>query len=48
MKTLKKLPFLLVFVFTLFVAGCSDDTIIEPVNTEDDGGPIIIPPPGTK
>ena len=43
MKTLKKLPILLAFVFTLFAAACSDIDI-EPVGTEDDDEPIIISP----
>ena len=43
MKTLKKLPFLLAFVFTLFAAACSD-IAIEPVGTDDDDDPIIISP----
>ena len=43
MKTLKKLPFLLAFVVTLFAAACSDIEV-EPVGTEDDDEPIIISP----
>ena len=43
MKTLKKLPFLLAFVVTLFAAACSDIEI-EPVGTEDDDEPILLGP----
>ena len=49
-NTLKKLPFLLAFVVTIFAASCSD-IAVEPVNTEDDNdGPIIITPkpPGSQ
>jgi hypothetical protein len=44
MKTLKKLPFLMALVVTLIMAACSD-VPIEPVGTDDDHEPIIIPPP---
>lgn len=43
MKTLKKLPYLLVFVFSLLLAGCTD-VAVEPVGTIDDNDPIIIGP----
>ena len=43
MKTLKKLPYLLVFVFSLLLAGCTDIPV-GPVGTEDDDNPIIIGP----
>ena len=46
MKTLKKLPYLLVFVFALLVAGCTE-VAVGPVGTDDDDDPIIIGP-GTK
>jgi hypothetical protein len=42
-KTLKKLPILLALVFTLFAASCSDIEV-EPVGTDDEDTPIIIPP----
>jgi len=47
MKMLKKLPFLLAFVVTLFAASCSDISV-EPVGIDDDDEPIIIrtPPNG--
>jgi hypothetical protein len=41
MKTLRKLPLILAFVFTLFAAACTDIEV-EPVGTEDDDEPIII------
>lgn len=43
MKTLKRLPLLLAFVVTIFAASCTE-VAVEPVGTEDDNGPIIIPP----
>jgi len=46
-KTLKRLPVLLMVVFTLFAASCSDIEV-EPVGTEDDDDPIIISPPKPK
>ncbi len=42
---MKKLPFLLAFVVTIFAASCSDIDV-EPVHTDGDGGGISIPPPG--
>lgn len=43
---MKKLPFLLAFVVTIFAASCSDIDV-EPVHTDgDNGGGISIPPPG--
>lgn len=43
MKTLKKLPFVLAFVFTLFMAGCTE-VAVEPVGTDDEDEIIIIAP----
>ncbi len=43
-NTIKKLPFLLAFVVTIFAASCSDITV-EPLHTDGAGGGIIIPPP---
>ncbi len=43
MKTLKKLPYLFVFVFALLMAGCTE-VAVEPVGTIDDDNPIIIGP----
>ena len=48
MKTLKKLPFVLAFVFTLFAAACSDIDVRPSGGGEDDDDPIIIPPPGPQ
>ena len=46
-KTLKRLPVLLVIACTLFAASCSDIEV-EPVGTEDDETPIVLPPPKPK
>ena len=44
-KTIKKFAFLLALVVTLAAASCTEDTTIEPVNTEEDAPGIPIPPP---
>ena len=41
---MKKLPFLLAFLVTIFAASCSDIDV-EPVHTDPDDGGISIPPP---
>jgi len=43
MKTLRKLPFVLAFVFTLFMGACTE-VAVEPVGTEDDDDPIVLGP----
>jgi hypothetical protein len=43
-NTMKKLPFLLAFLVTIFAASCSDIDV-EPVHTDPDNEPISIPPP---
>jgi hypothetical protein len=42
MKTLKKLPYLLAFIFTLFLAGCTDVDVKPSGTGDDDDDPIII------
>ncbi|MEX2233552.1 MAG: hypothetical protein WD824_15420 [Cyclobacteriaceae bacterium] len=44
MKTLKRLPILLAFVVTIFAASCTE-VAVEPVGTDEDKDPIVIPPP---
>ena len=46
MKTLKKLPYLFVFVFALLVAGCTE-VAVEPVGADEET-PIFIPPTPPK
>ena len=42
-KTLRRLPVLLAVACTLFAASCSDIEV-EPVGTDDEDNPIVIPP----
>lgn len=44
MKTLKKLPFLLAFVVTLFAAACTDIDVRPSGGGDDEDEPIIIRP----
>lgn len=43
MRTLRKLPLIFAFVFTLLAAGCTDADI-RPGTGDDDDEPIIIEP----
>lgn len=44
MKTLKKLPYLFVFVLALVLAGCTE-VAVEPVGADEETPIIIMPPP---
>jgi hypothetical protein len=47
MKKLRKLPFVLAFVVTLFAGSCSDETNIAPVSIDEElKNPPPPPPPG--
>lgn len=44
MQKLRKLPFILAILVTLFTAACNE-VEITPRNEEDDDAPPVIPPP---
>lgn len=48
MRTLRKLPLILAFVFTLIAAGCTDADIRPGGTGDDDDEPIIIEPTPPK
>lgn len=45
MQKLKKLPFVLAFVVTLFAAACSEIEVNPKADGDDDDTVITIPPP---
>lgn len=47
MQKLKKLPFVLVVLVTLFAAACSEIEV-DPKNDGDDDKPVIVIPPPSK